>query len=98
MGIIVFIVVIFLLFGIGGIELFVVEVFGLIFDKFYFCIWEMAKWLWQIYVGLIGFLCIVLLIVGFDFYEVINYVFIMMVIGGFFIKNVSMVYYDLLQV
>lgn len=98
MGIIVLTVAIFPLLGIGGIELFVAEAPGPTSDKLHPRIRETAKRLWQIYVGLTGLLCIVLLLVGLDFYEAINHALTTMATGGFSTKNASMAHYDLPQV
>lgn len=95
MGIIVFVVVILFMLGVGGMQLYCVEVFGLIKDnKFMFCIIEIVKVFWYIYVFFIIVCGLVYWFCGMSVFDVIVYSFFIVVIGGFLIYNVSIGYYD----
>ncbi|KAA3621358.1 MAG: TrkH family potassium uptake protein, partial [Bacteroidetes bacterium] len=94
MGIIVLTVAIFPLLGIGGIELFVAEAPGPTSDKLHPRIQETAKRLWAIYVFLTIILCIILNLVGMDFYDSVNHALTTMATGGFSTKNASMAHFD----
>jgi trk system potassium uptake protein TrkH len=93
MGIIVLTVAIFPLLGIGGIELFVAEAPGPTSDKIHPRIQETAKRLWLIYVGLTGFLFLILFALGMTGFDSFNHALTTMATGGFSTKNNSIAYF-----
>lgn len=95
MGIIVLVVVIFFIFGVGGMQFYWVEMLGLFKDnKMCLCIVEMVKMLWFIYVLLMVVCVLVLWFVGMFVFDVIGYSFFIIVIGGFLMYDVSVGYFD----
>lgn len=58
----------------------------MMYDKIYFWIDVMVKWLWMIYVIFIIVEIVLLMIGGMSFFDVVCYLFLIMVIGGYFIK------------
>lgn len=95
MGIIVFVVVILFILGVGGMQLYWVEIFGLVKDlKMIFRIVDMVKYLWYIYLFLIMVCIVVYWLVGMNWFDVICYFFFIIVIGGFLIYDVSLGYFN----
>lgn len=95
MGIIVLAVAILLIFGVGGMQLYCAEMFGLLKDnKMRLRIAEMAKILWLIYVLLIVACALALWFAGMDAFDAIGYSFAIIAIGGFLIYDASIGYFD----
>lgn len=99
MGIIVLVVVILFIFGVGGMQFYCVEMFGLLKDnKMCLCIVEMVKILWFIYVLFMIVCVLVFWFVGMLVFDVIGYSFVIIVIGGFLIYDVSVGYFNSLMI
>lgn len=94
LGVVIFVVVILLMFNIGGMKLFKVEMSGLIKDdKLFFCIFSFVYYFFIVYMVLI-FICVVgYFLVGMDLFDVLGYSFLMVFIGGFLIYDVSIGYF-----
>jgi trk system potassium uptake protein TrkH len=89
MGIILFAVAVLPLLGIGGMQLFRVEVPGPIKDKLRPRVIETARRLWAIYVGLTGLEWIALLAAGLGPFEAICHAFTTLATGGFSTRDAS---------
>lgn len=94
MGIIVLTVAIMPLLGIGGVELFTAEAPGPTSDKIHPRIRETAKRLWLLYVILTAVLCLILYLLGMNFFDSLNHAFTTMATGGFSTKNASIAAFD----
>lgn len=94
MGIIVLTVAMFPLLGIAGIELFVAEYPGPAADRLHPRIKETAKRLWFIYIGLTGFLTLLLWLEGMNTFDAVNHAFSTLSTGGFSTKNTSIAYFN----
>lgn len=89
MGIILFAVAVLPLLGIGGMQLFRVEVPGPVVDKLRPRVIETARRLWAIYVGLTALEWIALVIAGMGPFDAINHAFTTLATGGFSTRDAS---------
>lgn len=89
MGIILFAVAVLPLLGIGGMQLFRVEVPGPVKDKLRPRVIETARRLWAIYVGLTLLQWIALMIAGMSAFDAINHAFTTLATGGFSTRDAS---------
>jgi trk system potassium uptake protein TrkH len=89
MGIILFTVAVLPLLGIGGMQLFRVEVPGPVKDKLRPRVIETARRLWAIYVGLTAAEALALRLAGMDGFEAICHAFTTLATGGFSTRDAS---------
>ena len=95
MGIIVLTIAILPFLGIGGIQLFVAEMPGPVSDKIHPRIRQTARALWIIYVSLTLILCLILNLLGMNFFDAINHAMTTMATGGFSTKNDSIAHFQI---
>jgi trk system potassium uptake protein TrkH len=89
MGIILFAVAVLPLLGIGGMQLFRVEVPGPVKDKLRPRVIETARRLWAIYVGLTALEWVALMVAGMGPFDAINHAFTTLATGGFSTRDAS---------
>ena len=89
MGIILFTVAVLPLLGIGGMQLFRVEVPGPVKDKLRPRVIETARRLWVVYVGLTAAQWLALRIAGLSHFDAICHAFTTLATGGFSTRNAS---------
>jgi trk system potassium uptake protein TrkH len=89
MGIILFTVAVLPLLGIGGMQLFRVEVPGPVKDKLRPRVIETARRLWAIYVGLTALEAAALWLAGMGGFEAVCHAFTTLATGGFSTRNAS---------
>ncbi len=89
MGIILFTVAVLPLLGIGGMQLFRIEVPGPVKDKVRPRVIQTARSLWGIYVGLTLFEVIALVVAGLSPFDAVNHAFTTLATGGFSTRNAS---------
>lgn len=89
MGIILFTVAVLPLLGIGGMQLFRVEVPGPVKDKLSPRVIETARRLWFVYVGLTVAQILALRIAGMDTFDAVNHAFTTLATGGFSTRDAS---------
>lgn len=89
MGIILFAVAVLPLLGIGGMQLFRVEVPGPVKDKLRPRVIETARRLWAVYVGLTGALWLALAAAGMSGFEALCHAFTTVATGGFSTRDGS---------
>lgn len=89
MGILLFAVAVLPLLGIGGMQLFRVEVPGPVKDKLKPRVAETARRLWAIYVGLTAAEWLALRLVGMDGFEALNHALTTLATGGFSTRDAS---------
>jgi trk system potassium uptake protein TrkH len=89
MGIILFTVAVLPLLGIGGMQLFRIEVPGPVKDKVRPRVIQTARSLWGIYVGLTLFEVIGLVVAGLSPFDAVNHAFTTLATGGFSTRNAS---------
>ncbi|HAT37516.1 MAG TPA: potassium transporter, partial [Gemmatimonadetes bacterium] len=89
MGIIVLVIAILPYLGIGGMQLFRVEVSGPAPERLRPRITQTAKLLWLVYFGMTAVITLLYLIGGMSFFDAINHSFSTVATGGFSTKNTS---------
>jgi trk system potassium uptake protein TrkH len=89
MGIILFTVAVLPLLGIGGMQLFRVEVPGPVKDKVRPRVIQTARSLWGVYVGLTFLETLALIVAGLSPFDAINHAFTTLATGGFSTRNAS---------
>jgi trk system potassium uptake protein TrkH len=89
MGIILFTVAVLPLLGIGGMQLFRIEVPGPVKDKVRPRVIQAARSLWGIYVGLTLLEVLALILAGLSPFDAINHAFTTLATGGFSTRNAS---------
>jgi trk system potassium uptake protein TrkH len=89
MGIILFTIAILPLLGIGGMQLFRIEVPGPVTDKLRPRVIETARRLWAIYVGLTALEWLLLWLAGLSHFDAICHAFSTLATGGFSTRNAS---------
>ncbi len=94
MGIIVFSIAILPLLGVGGVQLFKVEVPGPVPDKLKPRVQETAKSLWLVYLGVTAVEVILLMFGGMTFFDALCHSFTTMATGGFSTKNTSISHFN----
>ena len=94
MGIILFTVAVLPLLGIGGMQLFRVEVPGPVKDKLQPRVIETARRLWFVYVGLTALEIVALWLAGMDVFDAVNHGFTTLATGGFSTRDASIASFD----
>ena len=94
MGIIVLAVAILPMLGIGGMQLYRVEIPGMARERFTPRITETAKSLWNIYLLLTGMCAISYRLAGMEWFDAVGHSFSTVSIGGFSTHNNGLSYYD----
>lgn len=89
MGIILFTVAVLPLLGIGGMQLFRVEVPGPVKDKVRPRVIQTARTLWGVYVGLTLLETLALILAGLSPFDAVNHAFTTLATGGFSTRNLS---------